>query len=70
MNISIQVYILDRHTRKVNGEIKSELGKNVILRFATSPPLWTSQTRILSISKIWLASVSFHRAIMELITAD
>ena len=35
MNISIPVYILDRHTRKVNGEIDSELGKNVILRFAT-----------------------------------
>lgn len=27
MNISIPVYILDRHTRKVNGEIESELGK-------------------------------------------
>lgn len=36
MNISIPVYILDRHTRKVNGEIESELGKNVILRFATT----------------------------------
>ena len=35
MNISIPVYILDRQTRKVNGEIESELGKNVILRFAT-----------------------------------
>ena len=35
MHISIPVCILDRHTRKVNGEIESELGKNVILRFAT-----------------------------------
>jgi len=66
MNISIAVYILDRHTRNVNGEIESELGKNVSL----CPTLWTSQRIILSISKIWLASVSFHRAIMELITAD
>lgn len=69
MNISIPVYILDRHTRKVNGEI----GAGKERQFAVCdlcPSLWTSQTRILSISKIWLASVSFHRAIMELITAD